>query len=221
MGDYLKTVPRGMKYLNNDQKALLERREPPTNMDIALLYRLLQLTCGLAERDNNIWNDPQPSDEQSLEHSLYLLKEERNKVSHETRNTKQTEMDDAEFDEKLETLRLLCCRILCEAARLCGRHCEISNYIDKMQAKFHKIRGITPQMFAQLATKERQTGREVQEGQGEIIQDLGYIPPLLVRQEGATVAVAELLRCHCEDGSDPHVILVTGEAGAGKTSLSR
>ncbi|XP_071537093.1 uncharacterized protein [Panulirus ornatus] len=217
VGDYLQTFPGGMKYLNKDEKALLERKEPPTKMDIAFLYRLLQFTCGLAKADNSIWNDPQPSETKSIEHSLYLLKEERNRISHET----QRELDDEEFDEKLENLRSLCCQIICEAGRLSQRHNEISRHINKMQAKFQDIIGITAQKFAQLAKQERQKVWKCQEEQDEIISDQGYSLPLLMNKENAPFHLTEILRCQYEDGSPPNVILIIGEAGAGKTSLSR
>ncbi|KAG7165423.1 uncharacterized protein LOC121870652 [Homarus americanus] len=216
VGEYLVTLPRGMQFLNKDQKKMLTNKEPVTNMDISLLYRLLQHTCGLAPETDRIWHDPVSDNACSLEHSLYLIKEERNNMKHMTGKIKQ-QMSDNECTEKIDCLRVLCCRILCEAARRCNRHDELPRCTDGLGAKLEDIKGVSPAKFSQLAKKEIKKTLEDQHSGGPLGGQ--YLEPRINCEDGL-VSLGDLLRWgRSEAGELPPVILVSGDAGAGKTSL--
>uniref|UniRef100_A0A0P4W8K7 NACHT domain-containing protein n=1 Tax=Scylla olivacea TaxID=85551 RepID=A0A0P4W8K7_SCYOL len=215
VGDYLDEIPQGRRGLNKDQKNALSRREPPTAMDITLLYHLLQRACSLPSADDPAWTDPTGSDPHSLEHTLYLIKEERNKLSHEGHTQEAQQMSDHQLDLKLNYLRWLCANLLVEAARRCGRlHKEIVELNDKMEVRLQEIRGVTSDKFVMMAKEEM-----LKTAQTKMV-DEWYQQPLL-QSCGKPVTLDDVLQWRTRDGAAPAFILVTGETGIGKSSLCR
>lgn len=210
--EYLDEVQAGKSGLNKDEKNTLKKREPATNMDISLLYRLLQRTCGLAEA--NAWASPPAASSASLEHTLYLIKEERNKLGHEGHTREAREMSDAELGRKLSHLRRLCAHLLEEAARRCGRTGETVKLVDRMEARLQAIQGVTPDRFVLMAREEKLRAARTK------TEDEWYQQPLL-RLQGQAVQLADLLQRQAAGGAAPGFLLVSGEAGAGKSSLCR
>lgn len=204
VGEYLDAIPGGKTGLLSKHKKKLKERNPPTNMDISLLYYLLRRTCGLAETD---WKD-EPSN--SLEHTLYLIKEERNKLSHEGHEAEFREMSDAELEQKLNLLQSLCAKMLEEAAMRCGRLRETVKLIDNMEARLQEIQGVTPQRFVLRAREEMLKVARPN------MADEWYQQPLLMLQS-RPVGLDDLLQRKEADS----FLLVSGEAGVGKSSLCR
>ncbi|MPC64179.1 hypothetical protein E2C01_058290 [Portunus trituberculatus] len=213
VGDYLDEIPKRRRGLNKDEKNTLSLRKPPTSMDITLLYRLLQLVCNLPSADDPAWTDP--IDPHCLEHTLYLIKEERNKLSHEGHTQEARQMSDQQLDQKLNGLRSLCGNLLVEAARRCGRlDKEIVELNDKMEASLQEIRGITSDKFVMMAKEELLKTAQTK------MMDEWYQQPLL-EYRGRSVALDDLLLWRTPDDAAPAFILITGEAGIGKSSLCR
>lgn len=216
VGDYLDEILTGKekKTLKKDQKAKLNRKEPPTRMDITLLYLLLQYTCGLPKPSDPAWTKATGSDFSSLEHTLYLIKEERNNIGHEGYTREAQEMSDDVLDQKLDYLRQLCANLLVEAARRCGRLNEIVAVIDKMDTQLQEIRGVTFNKFIMMAKEEKLKTALTK------MADEWYQQPLFKRQ-GQPVTLDNLLQWRAQDGTAFTFLLVTGEAGVGKSSLCR
>lgn len=217
VGEYLETLPGGMKGFSKDQRDHLSNREPPQHMDITSLYRLLQRTCGLASESDEVWY----KDNDSLEHSLYLVKKERNDVSHESRKPESTSMTFSELKDKLDNLRKLCSSIISKAGLKACRPCnEITEQTDNMSQTLANILGVDSERFAQLAREEKekmqQQGNESVRG----VCEEEYVKPLISRK-GAPLPLPDLFHTHTDEGSTPELILVTGDAGAGKTTLCR
>lgn len=215
VGDYLKEIPQGWRGLKGDEKDTLNSQKPPTEMDITLLYYLLQRVCNLSSANDPAWADPTGSNLHSLEHTLYLIKKERNMLSHEGHTQKAQQMSDQQLDQKLNYLRSLCANLLVEAARRCGKlHKEIVELNDKMEARLQAIRGVTSEKFIMMAKEEVMKTTQTK------MVDEWYQQPLL-QYCGKTVTVDDVLQWRTPDGATPAFILVTGETGIGKSSLCR
>lgn len=210
--EYLEDVQGGKSGLNKDEKNTLRKGTPATNMDISLLYRLLQRTCGLGEA--NAWASPPDPSPAGLEHMLYLIKEERNKLGHEGHTREAREMSDAELGQKVSYLRRLCADMLQEAARRCGRLGETVKLIDRMEGRLLAIQGVTTDRFVLMARQERLRAARTKTAKE------WYQQPLLSLQ-GRAVQLADLPQWQVEGGAAPSLLLVSGEAGVGKSSLCR
>lgn len=216
VGDYLKTLPGGMKGFGNDQKDQLSNREPPQHMDITSLYRLLQRTCGLAAESDEVWL----KDNDTLEHSLYLVKKKRNDVSHESRKPKSTTMTFSELKDKLDNLRKLCSSIITKAGQRACRPCnEITEHTDNMSQSLTSILGVDAKRFAQLAREEKEKLKQQDGNERTVCEEL-YVTPL-ISHKGASLPLPKLFNSHTDEGSTADLILVTGDAGVGKTTLCR
>ena len=159
VGDCLRRV-RGTNIMKSEKKAL-DRREDPANMDISLLYRLLQHTCGLAsETPEFAWNKPPlQADEQCLEHCLYQIKDVRNDLSHKT--VTFMHMTDAEFNTRLQKLKCLLFKSVQEAGRRSGiPDAQVNATLDQINDKLKNIQNsmplsaILPEEFALVAKVE-------------------------------------------------------------------
>lgn len=221
VGDFLETLPRGKKRFYKSQKAELKNKEPVDEMDITPLYTFLQRTCGLASEKDPVWNE----DNDSLEYSLYLLKEERNCVDHEHRKKKSINMTFSELSDKLDNLRNLCSSIIYKAGQRAGRHRdEITQQTDNMSQDLREILGVDSKMFAQLAREEKEKQKQEEDVTGGTMCDDEYVRPIICRRNGVPLSLSQLFHSHTDDDSTeptPQLILVTGDAGAGKTTLCR
>ncbi|XP_042237300.1 uncharacterized protein LOC121876309 [Homarus americanus] len=87
------------KDFNASQREKIIKGGPVSDFDITLIYKLLQLVCGLSSASDVVWIT-ETSD--SLEYYLYAIKIKRNEIAHENIKLSPTEMV-----EKLEALRVL------------------------------------------------------------------------------------------------------------------
>ncbi|ROT67388.1 hypothetical protein C7M84_014542 [Penaeus vannamei] len=226
VGDYIRTenLLRQMR-LGRHEKVLLDAETSVAKFDISFLYKLLQFTCGLSPASDRIWHDPEESQKGSLEHILHRLKDIRNSLSHEQQFFMFMTLEDLRDREK--ELSQLLAKALELAGEKSARPDEASRAITKMKDKLQDIiskpipSGFTLQNFAALGRQEmRKLCATVS----------GVLPEVVVQQaqtaSTTTASVQELplnqlLRWSCEDTKLPHVILVTGDTGTGKTSLCR
>lgn len=222
VGEYLKVIERGMKCLTAKERATFERKEIGGSFDITLLYKVLQRTCGLAEDTANIWHNPaSPTEEESLEHTLYILKEERNSLMHEPQN--YIHMSEGQLETKLQELRRLCTVVLQKAGERCNRTDQsINTEITRMMKEVDEIKnkptpsGFTSEKLAALAAFEVRSRPAV------LSSCRTFVAPLVLLRRSyrdEVTPLSELLRWRCEDGTVPSVICMSGDTGMGKTSL--
>nr|XP_045595588.1 uncharacterized protein LOC123756458 [Procambarus clarkii] len=231
VGDCLLNTRGGMKGLFPRERAALGRRDNPVKMDITLLYKLLQRTCNLAEDPptSSVWNSPTtPAEEQSLEHTLYKIKELRNDLDHES--MKFAHMTEDDLKARVCELCDLCCHIIQEAGPRTGRTPqEINTAIDNIKNGLQYIQtsrpasGMTPQKFAMFAKQEYKELRGT-----TLDTSSSCVIPIIKRSISMTamtpeeeVSLSQLLKWRCVDGTVPEIIVVQGDIGAGKTFLSQ
>ncbi|KAK7086254.1 hypothetical protein SK128_014070 [Halocaridina rubra] len=229
VGDYLQTTPRRMKGLKAWEKAVLNRKELSVRFDICMLYSMLQRTCGLTEDTAELWNEPQTSAErESLEHSLYLIKEIRNDLSHPDLQPFLFHMSNEEFGEKLNELRHLCQYILRKAGEKAYRTTqEIENVIFNMELAFTGVKsnpipsGFTPEKLAIVAKQEMRTKCSYST---ELLTT--YVKPLLLpifpmksNSKWLDIPLEIIANWHCENGNSPTNIVFYGDSGTGKSAL--
>ncbi|KAK8384328.1 hypothetical protein O3P69_009248 [Scylla paramamosain] len=162
VGDCLRRTPGGMSRLGAWEKASLSRREDPANMDIPLLYRLLQHTCGLAQETSTFaWHKP-PRDpaQQCLEHWLHQIKTVRHTVCHNP--TAIMHLTNEELDTRLNNLSWLLCNTVGAAGQRSARpSVEVEAAARSIRERLTQIRIsvplslIHPLEFALLARKEQ------------------------------------------------------------------
>ncbi|KAK4313660.1 hypothetical protein Pmani_015007 [Petrolisthes manimaculis] len=220
VGEYLKTLPKGKKALDAGGKAQLKAKVPPEEMDIPLLYLLFRFTCGLMAADDTAWCDG--SDKDSLEHTLYLVKEERNVISHEGHKAKATNISDLELNDRLDNLKLLYTRIIYKAGQKVYKDCsEITKQTDKINETLTQILGVNAERFVQKARQEK---KKLNTLEMEVCEKM-YVTPLIRNSNhsnnGNILTLKELFECNTDDGFTPELLLVTGDAGVGKTTLCR
>ncbi|KAG0724999.1 hypothetical protein GWK47_004847 [Chionoecetes opilio] len=224
VGEYLRGVQENntkiKKTINAADSKALHRQEDPAKMDISLLYKLLQHTCGLAaDTPEFAWNKP-PEDaaQQSLEHWLYRVKEIRNEVSHEY--AALINMSDAELGTRLDELSSLLCKIVQSAGRRSARpDGEVKAAVATVKEKLTLVQtsmppsAIRPEEFALEAKKELGD-----QWQGCTTWGDHLSPPLLRwAVEDQEVGLSQLLQGLGE--KPPQVVVVLGEPGIGKSSL--
>nr|XP_045595589.1 uncharacterized protein LOC123756459 [Procambarus clarkii] len=231
VGDCLRRTRGGMNGLSTRERASLGRRDNPVKMDITLLYKLLQRTCNLAEDPptSSVWNSPTtPAEEQSLEHTLYKIKELRNELVHEP--MKLAHMTEDDLKARVCELCDLCCHIIQEAGPRTGRTPqEINTAIDNIKNGLQYIQtsrpasGMTPQKFAMFAKQEYKELRGT-----TLDTSSSCVIPIIKRSISMTamtpeeeVSLSQLLKWRCVDGTVPEIIVVQGDIGAGKTFLSQ
>lgn len=126
------------------ETTVLERRESPTKMDITLLYRLLQLVCGLADISSSIWDKPgTPEEAESIEHTVCKIKNMRNKLCHDPGAL--IHMSEDELNDRLDELCKLCCHAVDKAGELSERDSRwIKNERDRIKMDIQDIRTKRP-----------------------------------------------------------------------------
>nr|XP_045618600.1 uncharacterized protein LOC123770606 [Procambarus clarkii] len=120
------------------QRDKLEVSSDAATFDITLLYKLLQLVCGLAEMNDPTWTTPGPQGP-SLEHLIHSLKQHRNTLAHD--NVRMSEQD---LTSTLTELSDLLAKMLAEAGVRCGTNSEdvdhvirdVTEYIGGLLAKW-------------------------------------------------------------------------------------
>ncbi|KAK3873081.1 hypothetical protein Pcinc_021880 [Petrolisthes cinctipes] len=220
VGEYLETLSKGKKAPDSESKAQLKDKVPPEDLDISLLYILFRFTCGLLAADDPAWSDG--SDKDSLEHTLFLVKKERNVIGHERHKAKATNMSDLELKDRLDNLQLLYTRIIYKAGQKVCKDCsEITKQTDEINEKLTEILGVNAERFVQKARQEKEKHNE----QGMEVREKVYVTPLIRNpnhsSKGDVLTLKELFECNTDDDFTPDLILVTGDAGAGKTTLCR
>ncbi|MPD01607.1 hypothetical protein E2C01_097141 [Portunus trituberculatus] len=162
VGDCLRRTPGVMNRLGAWERASLSRREDPANMDIPLLYRLLQHTCGLTpETGTFAWHRP-PTDpaQQCLEHWLHQIKAARHAVCHDPSAFMYLTND--ELDTRLNKLSWLLCKTVRAAGSRSSRlPAEVEAATRGIRESLTQIRIsipsslVHPLEFALLARKEQ------------------------------------------------------------------
>nr|XP_053640935.1 uncharacterized protein LOC128694709 [Cherax quadricarinatus]XP_053640936.1 uncharacterized protein LOC128694709 [Cherax quadricarinatus] len=231
VGDCLRRTPNGLRNIKTKQMAKLNRREKPVNMDITLLYILLQRTCNLTEDRpaGSIWNKPTtPAEEQSLEHTLYKIKEMRNEFDHEILSF--THMTEQDLKDRVSKLCDMCCHIVQEAGQSTGRSPQsVKEATDNIKKSINDLQtswpssGITPQKFSICAKQEQKEQRGT-----ALDKSISFFMPVIKRVTGMTAMTHEevlylehFLKWRCVDGTLPQIIFLRGDTGAGKTFLSQ
>ncbi|KAK8399148.1 hypothetical protein O3P69_004312 [Scylla paramamosain] len=152
---------------------------------------------------------------------LYRLKDIRNSVSHKEPG-KLTQVSDEDLDALAKELTQLLTKMLILAGEACEK-CQdviveaISNMKADVARERHADDGISVEQFVTLSRQELLNHEE---------PEFLYVEPRLVVQAveasfGSVIPLSGLLSSTFRDGTQPKVIQVTGEAGAGKTSLCR
>ncbi|XP_064099242.1 uncharacterized protein LOC135210290 [Macrobrachium nipponense] len=210
VGEYMKDIPGSMIHMNASEKKKLEDKMPTEEMDITMLYRFLQYTCGLSEPDKGIWNKPQDeSQKKSLEHSLYQLKQKRNDLAHEDQKLKK--MSNDELAAKMDEVKELCNIILKEAGSKSGKSPQdVALAIMELEENFQKTMGVTAALIAKLGRKEKQAANQPE-------MDF-YVSPILT-YKGKYLPLADIFTVPQANDTQGSIIFLTGDAGSGKSTL--
>ncbi|MPC29435.1 hypothetical protein E2C01_022665 [Portunus trituberculatus] len=211
------------KVIKQFQKLELEKikvKTDPTNMDVTCLYKLLYYTCDIPS-ENPEWNTAvKAGQKRSLGQILYRLRDIRNSVSHKEPGT-LTQVSDENLNDLAKELEELLAEMLTLAGKECGKQDSVvAETICNMKADVvreqHADDGITVREFVTLGRQELLKRKE---------REFSYVEPHLVQNGKNTfdtvIPLSGLPSSRFRDGSQPQVIQVTGEAGAGKTSLCK
>ncbi|KAK3859332.1 hypothetical protein Pcinc_034549 [Petrolisthes cinctipes] len=228
VGQRLDGIPNGWARIGAIGKAALARRESPINMDICLLYILLQRTCGLKPdtQNNSVWNSPiSDTVAEELEHKLYLLKEIRNDLAHNT--NAYLNLTKQELIEKVNVLERLCCNIVTKAAIHTGRSSNtVATDTARITSQLHDILTsslppkIHPQEWLIMAHEEQRAA--LPQSQEFFAQAHLRLPRNQEAQaKGDVDFLHTFLSWRYSDGSPIQVIIVKGQAGVGKTKFCK
>ncbi|KAK3867224.1 hypothetical protein Pcinc_027302 [Petrolisthes cinctipes] len=228
VGQRLDGIPNGWARIGAIGKAALARRESPINMDISLLYILLQRTCGLKPdtQNNSVWNSPiSDTVAEELEHQLYLLKEIRNDLAHNT--NAYLNLTKQELKEKVNVLERLCCNIVTKEAIHTGRSSNtVATDTARITSQLHDILTsslppkIHPQEWSIMAHEEQRAALpQSQEffAQAQLSLPRNQEAPA----EGDINFLHTFLSWRYSDGSPIQVVIVKGQAGVGKTKMCK
>ncbi|XP_050703079.1 uncharacterized protein LOC126988750 [Eriocheir sinensis] len=221
LDEFFTAHPGVFKNLDRLEKQKILEGTIPAKMDITLLYKLL-FHAGNIPSANPPWHSPvKPGQQPSLGQVLYQLKGVRNENAHKNPE-EQTKVTDDDLDTLAMTQKRLLTQMLTLAGQLAGKSQDtIAEAVTSMEADVaterHVQEGITVEKFVSLARHELSQRKHGQERPH-------YVEPRLVVTTrdaliGSFVRLRDLFSHTFQDGSRPQVIHVTGEAGAGKTSL--
>lgn len=203
------------KFKPFEQKKILDGTDP-TEMDVSLLYQLLFHACKIPREPP--WDCPVKAGRQpSLGQILYQVKEVRNFNVHNPATLIKVTDDDLDELAKKQKCRLT--QMLTLAGRRARKSRDTINAtVSSMEADLDQ-RDITVKDFVSRANLELSQNKNNQN-----CSSLNYVEPLLVVNTrdalmDSEVRLRDLFSLTFQDGSLPQVIHVTGEAGAGKTSL--
>lgn len=208
------------KMFTDQEKKTISEVSDPAKMDITVLYKLLSCCCGISH--DPLWKKSVKEGQvPSLGQVLYQLKDIRNKNTHEEPE-KKTKVTDDDLDRLVEKLKNLLTLMLTLAGQQAGESQDtINKALSSMETDLtkerHALAGISVEQFVEWAKEELRQRKNNQECSH-------YVEPrLLLKTEGAFIGsvvwLRDLFYHNFPDGSRPQVIYLTGEAGAGKTSL--
>ncbi|XP_068245951.1 uncharacterized protein [Palaemon carinicauda] len=208
VGDYFKSIDETMFNKLGKDKKKLEERMSTENMDITLLYRLIQHTCDVSPHNANIWHKPHESQTESIEHSLYQLKEKRNELAHEPQKLKK--MSDDEMISKINEVNHLSHIILTRAGNKCSMTQDAAVAILDMENRFQKVMGVKATHIAKLGRLEKQAKTQ---------QDMEfYVSPILM-YKGDHLQLSDIFTVSQNDDAQRTIIFLRGDAGSGKSTL--
>lgn len=209
-----------LKNFDAHEKEKIMKGTNPAKMDVTLLYKLLKNACDIVPENPKRHTSVKEGQKPSLGQVLRQVKNIRNKACHEDPEKLRQVSDDV-LDALVEDLTQLLTEMLTLAGRA-GEQCEnaVAKVISSMEADVVAERyaenRITVEQFVSLGRQEL-----LQKWQAPVCS---YVEPHLVVKTldasfGSVILLSELFSHTFKDGSQPHVIQVTGEYGAGKTSL--
>ncbi|XP_068216875.1 uncharacterized protein [Palaemon carinicauda] len=243
------TKTRFRKDFNNSQRGKIESGEI-SSMDLTLLYKLLQMVCGLSDQNDNIWI---MQDSDSLEYCLYSIKMKRNEIAHDGMMLSSTQVD-----TMIEELRLLFLKTVEKASVIFNADVwEKEDFINTINTRLNAIKD-SPVPLPTLEEHEKEVfmncrtciideGRREMAHVGEIICQTSVVPcltqqtvhvssvytePRLRRDETqitqrqlsheeSYVSVHELFEAKECDGFIPDVIVISALNGMGRSTLLR
>ncbi|XP_068248794.1 uncharacterized protein [Palaemon carinicauda] len=207
----------------------------PEEMDFSDVYSLLQSVCGLAKPNDPIWyKGDKLGTNKALENALYQIKTRRNHFSHPTKEN-YMEISDKDLDTALKEFQGLFEIVLTSSAKKAGindkklksaiskmnKDLQIERYGDDSVANEELMKICLEELSDQISKfpempylkpqlEEKLTDEKV-EGQSKFTDrrqhEIFYLNVLLDRQTLTK--------------QSPKVLLLSGSAGSGKTSLCR
>ncbi|XP_050726071.1 uncharacterized protein LOC127003425 [Eriocheir sinensis] len=238
------------KDFNGSQRERINQGDPVATYDITLMYKLLQLLCGLKDASDSAW----VTEADTLEYLLYTIKALRNEVAHETLHLTSEEMY-----KKLGTLKELFIKTIKKAgevfsvgpAKVETLERSITTQLDAIKESPVPLSTVDEYNKEVLATRKlrlvEEGGYELTQtydnlcevsvapwlvsGQRVVVESLFTTPTLRreqthIRQrqlssEESLVACSDILQATECDGSEPHMTLVSAISGMGKSTLLR
>lgn len=235
---------RFRKDFDGSQRRKIENGDPVGDFDITLIYKLMQMVCGLKVAGDSDWVSPESD---SLEYCLYAIKTKRNAVAHE-----KLKLSPEDTVLKLEELKLLFTKTLRRAGQRFG--VDESEILAKTAAMERDIIGIRdspvpPATVAEYEKERRAYEREciLKECSEEFARlaecvalvDIAgrkvnvskiFTYPKLKRDEThivqrqltvaeSYVEIPDILTARDCDESRPQVVLFSALSGMGKSTL--
>ncbi|XP_042887352.1 uncharacterized protein LOC122263102 [Penaeus japonicus] len=235
---------RFRKDFNSLQQKKLSNGEPVAEFDITLIYKLLQMVCGLKEASSPDWVT---AESDSLEYYLYAIKTKRNDVAHE-----KLKLSPEDTVVKLEELKALFTKTLQKAGERYGvDDSEVLAKTSAMERELNAIRDspVPPATVAEYEKEKKDYEREciLKECSEEVARlaecvslvDIAghkvnvskvFTYPKLKRDEThilqrrltvaeSYVEIPDLLIARECDESRPQVVLLSGLIGMGKSAI--
>ncbi|XP_076038399.1 uncharacterized protein LOC143023676 [Oratosquilla oratoria] len=146
------------KHFTRKQQDIIESQTEFKDMDITLQYKILTLWCSFRPVQDPCWQN----DADSEENSLYLIKEQRNKFAHESRQIKETVVNEAERNRLFDELTSVCHNALD----------KLKNYKKRLGLPIEDIEYLTDHVERGLNTLKRQdVVVELEETENKLIKD--------------------------------------------------
>lgn len=180
------------KDFNAAQREKIDKGEPVSSFDITLIYKLLQMVCGLKDASDPAWVT-QTSD--SLEYYFYAIKTKRNEIAHD-----KLQLSPADLIAKLEELRKLFVKTIAKAKhKYSVSNSKVNNLLSSINSQLDAIRD-SPVPLATVAEyqKELLANRRacvISEGGNESTQRYNSVCQVCVAPwlvQGQTVNVAKV-----------------------------
>nr|XP_053634167.1 uncharacterized protein LOC128689755 [Cherax quadricarinatus] len=237
------------KDFNNSQRERITRDDSVSEFDITLIYKLLQLVCGLSDPSDSVWTT-EASD--SLEFCLHGIKKKRNELAHENIRLSPNELVD-----ELNALRTLFTRTIQKAGQTYSiGKCEVNSVLVSVNRQLDAIRDSRVPLETEaeyqrelLASRKARLIEEAGSESSQIFNGICqvnvapwlmegrsvnvmkvFIHPKLKRDETqimqrqlsveeSYLSVSDVLQARECDGTQPHVTLLCALGGMGKSTL--
>ncbi|KAK7086683.1 hypothetical protein SK128_019683 [Halocaridina rubra] len=219
-------------------------------LDITFLYKLLQRVCGLASPSDKKWANPALQDTDTIEHSLYLIKVERNFLAHEA-----VVLSNLALEERAQHLKKLLMNVL--QGTSVRTHEDYSQDIVTLNSKIDEILSTTSRLSLHVYQKELEKLRSeivnkvIRESKQELCEyyaDLwsstmiGWSQNYILQSDeeisvpniehvftnitikdknGDKVNLCDMFNHRFSDGPLPRLLIIEGIAGIGKSFLCR